>query len=605
MRFVKVIISVLLSFAAVSAVAAESYEKLRADYDMVMKVSTASRSTYTSLGDRFHRVYASSPTAVNADNALFYAGKLYKTSYEKHGQQADMDTAIKYLGIVHSNYTSNAAAEALLESAELFIQKRDLPSAQHMLKKVKTRFAGSIHELAADSMLSDLEKMNKRGGETYANTYTIPSVVVNEALNNQAALNSASNTPEKVVTIEPPSGSEYENGIGEVVEMPEPTGTTVIKDIRYFSSGDYTRVVIDLSQNAKYEQRWLNEDPSIKMPPRLFLDIDDSTVGNVPQKTDIQDGFVTSVRWAYNKPGVTRVVLDSEGIEEFTIFQMSNPARIVIDVSGEGKLTTASKNVGTQPTTPSTLETIPIEPDKFNTQPGTNAANTLASTIGLKIRTIVIDPGHGGKDPGCVYAGMKEKDIVLEISKHLAAELKKNKDITVHLTRDKDVYLPLEARTAFANQKKADLFISVHINATKNGVARGVETYVLNVTNDKSALEVAAFENQATTKSMSDLQGILADIMRNSKLEESLRAAGLAQKGIADHLKLPAKQNRGVKQAPFYVLVGAQMPAILIEAGYLSNKEDAANLKKSDYRKKVAQGMANGINGYINLYNKK
>ncbi len=160
--------------------------------------------------------------------------------------------------------------------------------------------------------------------------------------------------------------------------------------------------------------------------------------------------------------------------------------------------------------------------------------------------------------------------------------IKRNyKNIDVYMTRNKDVFIPLEARTAFANRKKADMFISIHVNAAPpNRKARGVETYVLNVTNDKKALEVAAFENATTQKSMSDLQGILKDIMLNSKLEESLQLASFVQKNLHKNIYKSKRYDLGgVKQAPFYVLVGAKMPAVLVEAGFVSNTNEAKMLK--------------------------
>jgi N-acetylmuramoyl-L-alanine amidase len=266
---------------------------------------------------------------------------------------------------------------------------------------------------------------------------------------------------------------------------------------------------------------------------------------------------------------------------------MENPYRIVIDVTGTRK--------AIQP---------PPPPAGGGRPPSTTGGPTLASAFGLKVRTIVIDPGHGGKDPGCNYSGLKEKDIVLDIAKELRTLLQKDKSLKVYLTREKDVYLPLEERTAIANKYKADLFISIHINAAPNKSASGIETYVLNVTNDASALEVAAFENKATTKSISDLQGILKDLMLNSKLEESLNLAYAVQKNLASALKLTKAQNLGVKQAPFYVLVGAQMPSILIEAGFLSNKKDAEKLSSSAYRKSIAASIHKGVLEYSAKYNK-
>jgi N-acetylmuramoyl-L-alanine amidase len=305
---------------------------------------------------------------------------------------------------------------------------------------------------------------------------------------------------------------------------------------------------------------------------------------------------------------VTRIVLDSQAIKDFTVFQMGNPSRIVIDVSNDTRVATAQPQRPTATTTPTTPNVTP-GPNTTRVPTGTRPTmpteQTLADALGLQIRTIVIDPGHGGRDPGAVAHGMFEKDIVLEIALHLRDLLRQhNPDLTVHLTRETDVFVPLEERTAIANKHRADLFVSIHVNATRSGQARGVETYVLNVTNDQNALAVAAFENQATTKALSDLHGILRDIMLNSKLEESLLLAGAVQRGMVRQLKLPPTQDLGVKQAPFYVLMGAMMPSILVEAGFLTNREDARLLQSSAHRKEIARGIHAGIVEYINKYNK-
>ena len=599
--FFSLFIQCYLIFAPGTAAADDGYESLKAEYDSLNK-SKAPRQSYTSLGDRFYRVYVANPKMKNADMSLLYAGKSYKKSYELYNNSADMDLATRYLRILNTNYKTEAAAEGHLEYAELFTMKRDLATAQFALKQLKTRFPGTPQETAADSMLADLERMARKSSEPSGTTFTIPPEVINNTTQTAATEPIPTGEPKEPYTepltdelplTEPSDALSFTpEEQTNLVTHPEPNGKTTVKGIRYFSADDYTRIVIDVSQNTKIEDHWLKENPQQKMPPRLFIDIDNSVVeSGVPREIPIKGGHLTAVRWAYNRPGVTRVVLDFETVKEYSVFQLGSPSRIVIDVSGDGKR--AAVSTATQ-TPPSARPPSP-RPDDI----------TITDAFGLKIRTIVIDPGHGGKDPGCTYNGMKEKDIVLEISKHLRNLLKRSHpNINVYLTRETDIFIPLEERTAIANKHKADIFISVHINAARNKAAQGVETYVLNVTNDKTALEVAAFENQATTKSMSDLQGILRDIMTNSKLEESLRLASSTQNNMAGTLKLSNKENLGVKQAPFYVLVGARMPAILVEAGFLSNSADAKKLATSAHRQNLAQGIHKGLAEYISKYNK-
>ena len=214
----------------------------------------------------------------------------------------------------------------------------------------------------------------------------------------------------------------------------------------------------------------------------------------------------------------------------------------------------------------------------------------------------MIDPGHGGKDPGAMAFGMKEKDIVLQIAQDLAPVLQRELGCEVLLTRDSDVFVPLEERTAIANTENADLFVSLHVNAHPSAKVRGLETYYLNLTTNAEAMRVAAMENATSTHQMSDLQNILSDIMKNSKIEESSRLAQQVHNSI---LNEAAEQgysnikNLGVKQAPFYVLIGAQMPAILLEVAFITNKDDVKNLTDPTFVRLLTQEIADGIRSYV------
>jgi N-acetylmuramoyl-L-alanine amidase len=219
----------------------------------------------------------------------------------------------------------------------------------------------------------------------------------------------------------------------------------------------------------------------------------------------------------------------------------------------------------------------------------------------LGISRVVIDPGHGGKDRGATgVGGFIEKDLTLRFSRKLADSLKKKLGLEVILTRTDDVFIPLEERTAIANTKAADLFISVHANAHRDQKLTGLETYFLNLATDAEAMRVAALENATTTRNMSDLQLILNDLMLNSKISESSRLAGEVHRRTVRRLKQRFRGIRdlGVKQAPFYVLIGANMPSILIELGFITNKMEARRLKNSRYLRQLTDGIVEGIKEY-------
>jgi N-acetylmuramoyl-L-alanine amidase len=227
----------------------------------------------------------------------------------------------------------------------------------------------------------------------------------------------------------------------------------------------------------------------------------------------------------------------------------------------------------------------------------------LAKQLALGVRRIVVDPGHGGKDPGALgyLKGVREKDITLSISKKVSKKLQEQLGYEVLMTRSRDVYLTLEERTAFANTKNADLFISIHTNAHRNRDAYGMETYFLNLATDDDAIRVAAMENATSAKNISDLQTILSDLMQNAKINESSRLAASVQTAMYGKLKGKYKsvKNLGVKQAPFYVLLGAQMPAILVETSFISNPRECKRLVDPRYQDHLADAIVAGVQRYI------
>src|SRR3989337_638004 len=354
-----------------------------------------------------------------------------------------------------------------------------------------------------------------------------------------------------------------------------------VTDIRYWSNPAYTRVVINLSSDAVFKHRLLKEDPGLKKPRRLYVDISRAAISpSLKQPIPINDGLLRMARAGQYTRDTVRVVLDIESIEDYKIFPMAEPFRIVIDVMGKRGVRSQESEVRRQPT-----------PDK----------PTLAQQLGLKIKRIVIDAGHGGKDPGAIgKGGLQEKDVVLKIAKGLKETLVSELGAEVIMIREDDKFIPLEERTAIANTKEADIFISVHANASFNRRASGVETYYLNLTNDEAAIRVAARENAVSTKKMSDLQYILNDLMKKAKTNESSRLAAKVQGSLVSSLKAKYSdvKGNGVKGAPFYVLVGTHMPSILVEVSFISNPKEQARLADKEYIKEVVNGITIGIKGY-------
>jgi N-acetylmuramoyl-L-alanine amidase len=217
------------------------------------------------------------------------------------------------------------------------------------------------------------------------------------------------------------------------------------------------------------------------------------------------------------------------------------------------------------------------------------------------LRRIVVDAGHGGKDPGAVGpTGLLEKTVTLKLAKALAKELTRQIGCEVILTRSGDVYLPLEERTAIANKVGADLFVSLHANANKSRKAYGIETYYLNFSKNDKAAAVAARENGTSIKQVSDLELILFDLMANAKINESSRLATGIQESLVKNIskKYSDIRDLGVRQGPFYVLLGATMPSVLVETAFISHPREEKRLASSKYQESAARAIASAIKDY-------
>jgi N-acetylmuramoyl-L-alanine amidase len=240
--------------------------------------------------------------------------------------------------------------------------------------------------------------------------------------------------------------------------------------------------------------------------------------------------------------------------------------------------------------------------DVREAQPTASGDRSLIRALGLKIGKIVIDPGHGGHDTGTIGPnGLEEKDLVLDVSRRLGKLLQTRLGAEVIYTRRDDTFIPLETRTAIANQEAADLFVSVHANSSRDSDARGVETYYLNFTSSPDALEVAARENAVSEESIHELQDLVKKIALKEKIEESHEFASDVQHSLHSGLaaRNPGLRDRGVKKAPFIVLIGANMPSILAEISFVSNPGDERRLETADYRQKIAESLYRGIAKYV------
>ena len=390
------------------------------------------------------------------------------------------------------------------------------------------------------------------------------------------------------------------------------SGRVEVRNIRYWNADNYTRVVVDLGGEVKFQQARIDN------PDRIFIDLFGTELSTVllGKTFDVESGLLSRIRIAENRSGVTRVVMEVGDVGDYTVFSLPDPFRLVVDIrSSVPAQTLASRKPAAQRKEPPPETSLPppVEEAKATlpapvtpAKPTAAGNHTLSRALGLKIGRIVIDPGHGGHDTGTIGpTGFMEKDVVLDISRRLGKLLEEQLSAEVIYTREDDTFVPLENRIALANEKQADLFLSVHANSSRNKGVRGVETFYLNFSSDPEVLELAARENALSQKGLHELQDLVKQISTNEKIAESKELAGEVQKVLHTELRKSGAEvrNRGVKQAPFVVLVGGTMPSILVEVAFLSNAEDEKLLKSPQGRQGAAEALFSGVSKYLENIN--
>ncbi len=559
----------------------------------------------------FQEAYTAEPSGRYAAASLYMTGKMYLELYQRSFKSSDKREALDYFQRVINRFPDSdyrpKAENGMAAFGSGAPKTPDASDASEVsgtpgedppeLKRVRVE-----KELSPPEESSAVAGKTKRRGALYA-----ASKARYRESRKRAAKRAARKTPRPP---DPrPTPARYD-------VYPAEGGRVVITGLRVWSNPSYTRIVVDASGETTYTYRFLERDPAIEKPRRLYIDFDNSRLGARIQKIiPINDDLLLDARAGQYTADSVRVVIDIKSFKNYKVFSLRNPFRTIIDVWGREAGGTLVADGGARPrprieppARERPLEPVredPPEPLPLGEAPGggTVTANDLAKQFALCVGRIIIDPGHGGKDAGAVgyYKHVHEKDVVLEIGKRLARKIKRQLGCEVIMTRNSDRFLTLEERTAIANTRNADLFISLHTNAHSDRRAYGIETYFLNLATDEDAIRVAARENATSRKNISDLQAILNDLMQNAKINESSRLAGHVQKSLHGHLKGKYShiKNKGVKQAPFYVLLGAQMPAILIETSFISNKRECNRLTNAGYQENLCDAIVGGIRNYI------
>jgi N-acetylmuramoyl-L-alanine amidase len=513
----------------------------------------------------YERIVRRYPTSGFSDNALWQAANLCMLAADRFGDDADRRTATRLLTLLTTGYPSS----------------RLVPQARDMLQRLKDA--------------------------TPAATTASPGA---------QASRSAPPEPKPAPTIGTP---------------------VLLSEIHRALLPDGVRVTLDLESEVAYRQ------VEVDGPRRVFFDLKGVKTSTALQDATLKydEDVVKEIRLGRHPQNTVRVVLDLTGADAYSVYSLYNPYRLVVDVRRPAAVPSPPPPlVASLPATPpvksvvappgravgaSALKT-PVPPPRLKdvevddekaalpsrpsgmarvVPPAPPSANSngkfsISRQLGLSVSRVVIDAGHGGHDPGAQGNGVNEAELTLDVALRLQKLLDKQAGMEVVMTRDSDTFIPLQERTAIANREGADLFLSIHANASRNAQARGVETYFLNFATNREAEAVAARENAGSGQTMHNLPDIVKAIALNNKINESRDFADIVQKSMMRRLSPRSKQIRdlGVKQAPFVVLIGAGMPSVLAEISFLTNKQEGSLLKTAAYRQQIAQALFEAVVSY-------
>lgn len=609
-RLAILLLCILLGWASRSAASPEEAERLYRRARQEFSGAQAVRETeprvqrFRRCIELFQQVIQEDDKRKIIDKNLFMIARSYHNIYDANHSPGDFKSAVNYYRMVTQNYPSSSLAD----DAQYLIgalYTRDDPSQAYIeLSKVAIFFPKGDMRARADAKKTELAKSLRPQDRSKPEPQAPAAGLSAE----DAPMNSRSPSPggESADTLSSSTQTGNE-ARGRHSEKEGHPSSKHLNKIQHWSGTDYTRVVLYTSAPVSFEHHAIPGSPKKRETGKIHLDLKDcDSSRKVGANIRVMDAFLQWIRVTTREGGGTRVTLESGSIERYRAFSLEDPPRLIVDVKGS--------NVRETPSAPPTRAEVArgkaprekanrTEPSKIESARPTGAVKeSLARQLGLGVKRIVLDPGHGGKDKGASSPnGIHEKDITLALARELQKVLQAETGCEVLLTRNRDRYLSLEERTAIGNAQKADLFISIHTNAHQDSSIGGIETYFLNFSKDKESARVAAMENATSTRKISDLETIIRDLMLNTKIKESSQLAALVQSRTVRGIRTGREGLRdlGTKQAPFYVLVGAEMPAILIETAFITNPKEEKLLKDKQFRQNLAKAIASGIESYI------
>jgi N-acetylmuramoyl-L-alanine amidase len=698
------LLTLALGFGAIAPVAAqEDAASRRAAAEGQFQRAEALRATleakterersvrdYQDVVSAYRRVYLITPNAVQVPSAIKNVADLYRRMGEQF-EPKYFDSAIQTYQYLMQEYPESSLREAsLLAIAD--IRRNNLSQADVALKNYedfldqypRSAYGPQVRKAIAEIKAAAAKP--KTAPDQAAVAAAAPRSSPTTAAGGTAAGTRAAGAGTTGGTATAATAASGSAATGSAASTSAPEQDSEVSHVRIWNADNYTRIIIELGGKAKYQAARISD------PDRIYFDIENAKLSNelVHQPIEIpSSGYLKAVRVAQNRADVVRVVLDVAKVKDYSVFELADPDRLVVDVYGPTDSTgvaataapansagktnvkaaasastgsaasavstpaisvpAASTPLAPTPRTPriqtppssatgllplsakasTSLLPVPISTkvaitsaappsESLKTQadnigpapaakPTRNGEHSLTRALGLKIGRIVIDPGHGGHDTGTIGpSGLMEKDLCLDVALRLGRLIERSlPSAEIVYTRQDDRYVGLEQRTAMANDARADLFISIHANSSDDARVSGIETYYLNFNASAQAMEVAARENATAQSSVHDLQDLVTKIARNEKVGESRDLAADIQESLANSMQMGKRleRNRGVRKAPFVVLVGADMPSVLAEIAFMSNPADEQWLKKPENRQRAADGLYRGIERYLRSVN--
>ena len=568
------------------------------------------------------------PASGYADNALWNGANLAYDANISYGAKQERDSAMEMLRWLVKEYPSSSLAR----DAQTRLRKISAAAPKTTKADTGTRSARAERP-APPPAATELAKANIRTAEAEPAADT--DATVDES---PAAAPSVAPAADRTSAAPPPSSKP----VPPLPARGASAGKVVVRDVKRVVLPEVVRVTIELDGEVAYHEE------ALQNPSRLFFDLTGASLAPSVEegvKTFTDGDVVREIRIGTHPGGKTRVVMDTRGVARHSLFTLYNPYRLVLDMYRDaGALTqkatppappnaaSAPHNAGAETIVPKTSiagtsTTRPLPPPPAPSPETTRATDTplpsnpagpnvavaptapesnstgnysLARQLGLGVSRVVIDAGHGGHDVGALGDGIREAELVLDVALRVEKLLRHEAGIDVVMTRRTDEFIDLEERTRIANRQNADLFLSIHANSSRKKTAQGVETFVLNFANTSDAEEVAARENAIAKGSMRQLPDMVKAITLNNKLDESRDLAEIVQANLVSRLRKTESElpDRGIKQAPLVVLIGASMPSVLAEIGFVSTPEEGGRLKTSKYRQEIAEALRDAVIRY-------